>query len=797
MKKIICVLVAMMLVFSSSITAFAGTGSVLNISKNNISHRVSENLYGVSLEDSSFGGDGGLAANMVNNNSFEYAENQEYGWTFGGVSPVISSQHPIDKNNPTYETITADGLGIVTNNGYTRLFDDKGEYDKKLANTPNMIFEKGRAYYFSCYLMDIDFDGAISVFLDSKSNKSNKIQLSTNNVGKNGWTKISLKLTSDGDETGGLGIQFKGKGSICLDYVSLVPDNSYGLGEPSWKNVQLNNKIVGVIKDLKPSFIKFPGNCVAESYGEYSWKNTIGDPVKRKQTTSIFNNSARGYFSNNSNQLGYHEYFQLSRDLNTTPVPVVDAGISCQTKGDYEAYVQAMNRTYMNDEQWEAYLTLECGYKKSEVKARTEYIDSLGVKSSEDFDKYINSISLAPDSDEFTNHIQDILDLIEYANGDANSSYWASVRRDNGSEEPFNLKYIQVGGDNYGDVYWRNFEAIRGAIAEKYPDVIVVASTGYSGEGEDFDTAWNTINSRYSDCYAGEKYIDSKDYPMSQFVTRYDSYSDAGAGVLLGEYRSNALLGDSFFKNNNMLCAVEEGAFITGLERNSHIVRMASYGPAISMAGASVNEQSLAWLDGENIVLTPSYYTQLICANNLGKDYVDANLITDNQELFQSVTVDENTETLYVKLVNTGSKTESVSINLEDFGDIGLASVQSVSSNYKTAFNGHKQAIAPIANNLSFEKSSLDVKLEPYSVNVVRIAYGDNSGKGFYIIPDTINLEVKSYIPMSVKVFIILLVVLFIAGSFGGYFAYSKLVLKGKKFKFQKKNNNKKENDDK
>ena len=115
--------------------------------------------------------------------------------------------------------------------------------------------------------------------------------------------------------------------------------------------------------------------------------------------------------------MGYHEYFQLARDINAVPVAVVGAGVACQTNGRYEAYLQAMNKTYMTDEQWETYLVDECGYKKSEVAQRTQYIDSLGVKNADDFDAFVDSMSLNPDTAEFTNYAQDVLDLIEQAIG--------------------------------------------------------------------------------------------------------------------------------------------------------------------------------------------------------------------------------------------------------------------------------------------------------------------------------------------------------------------------------------------
>lgn len=782
MKKVVSVLLSIIFVFAFASPVFAKANSTLNISKGDIGAEISPTLYGVSIDDASFGVDGGLSSNMVNNNSFEYKDNPEYAWEFNGVSPVVSSQNPINQNNPTYETITVESSGKMLNKGYTKLFDGKGNYNSKVAEKSGMSFKKGTTYYFSCYLLNVDFQGKIGVFFDSKSNNSDPVQLNINGTNKNSWTKVSVKVKSMATENGGLGISFNGRGSICIDYVTLVPDDSFGLGDGEWKYASLRADMFDALKNLKPSFLKFPGDCTAENNDGYNWKDTIGEPALRRQSVSVYNNSSKGYFANNSNMLGYHEYFQLARDLNAVPVAVVGAGIACQTNGEYEAYSQALDKTYMTDEQWEAYLTNECGFKKSEVKARTEYINSLGVESVDDFNKYVNSIALTPGTDDFINYAQDVLDLIEYANADSTAGYWASLRSANGSEQPFNLKYLQIGGDNYGETYWRNFDALKKIINEKYPDIVVIASTGYSSDGEDFDTAWNKINSSYSSGLANEKVVDLKDNTLSQNVTRYDSYNQSGVGVILDEYRSSAYTKGNDVKNNNMFNASQEASFITGLEKNSSVVKMASYSPTFSKIGANTKNQSLVWFDGNDLAYTPSYYTQLIFANNVGKNYVNSTLNSDSDGVFQSVTVDETSRTLYIKLVNTSGNHEKISVNLSGFDEVSAVSQQSVGSDFKSAFNSiKKQTIAPRQTELEYEDGTFEAELAPYSATVIRVGYEQNNGNGFYVLPDNLNTEVKAFVPMSIPVFIIMIIALFVVGSVAGYFVYSKFVLKGKK----------------
>ena len=224
---------------------------------------------------------------------------------------------------------------------------------------------------------------------------------------------------------------------------------------------------------------------------------------------------------------------------------------------------------------------------------------------------------------------------------------------------------------------------------------------------------------------------------------------------------------------------------------------MLSYMTAFSKIDAGKITQSLAWFDNESIVLTPSYYTQMIFAVNYGSNYVNSNLSADDDGIYQSVTIDEGAQALYIKLVNVSGSRQTVSINLSGFDDISVASMQSVGADTKSSFNSpKKQTVAPVQQDLEFEASNIDVELLPYSANVVRVGYGQNSGAGFFNLPDGIDTEVKSNIPMGTVIFIILVIVLFVLGSFGGYFAYSKLVLGGKGIKDVKRAMKEKKDDD-
>ena len=469
-------------------------------------------------------------------------------------------------------------------------------------------------------------------------------------------------------------------------------------------------------------------------------------------------------------------------------MPEVSAGVACQTNAKYDDYVQALNKTYMTDEQFEAYLSEQYSLSKSEIKSRVQYINSLGINSKADFDNYVSSVSLTPGTDKFKNYVQDVLDLIEYANGDSKTTYFGSLRAQNGSVQPFEMKYIQIGGDNYGEAYWRNFAEIKKAVNEKYPDITVVASCGTDFEGSDFEDAKNKIAASYSDAAAFESIVGSKEKPLSNFVGRYDSYARDGANVI-ASVSSLALDEKKQGRSDNAYNACDTAAFMLGAEKNSDVVSMLSYSKALSKSHADKTKTSLIWFDNENVVLTPEYYVQMLFANNVGTKTLNTDFTDRPQGVTQSVTIDEKSQTLYVKLVNTGGKKEKINANLNGFDNLATASVLSLESEYKTAYNSNeKQTVAPKSKDIQISGDSFTVTLQPYSATVVRIPYGTNVGASLYKIPNTVNTEVKSYIPMSVKMLIILMVVIFILATVITYFVYSKVVLKGKKPDFKNKN---------
>lgn len=764
MKKFLSALMAgtMALSMAAMPVQAAQQSTTLNISSSDESVAISDKLYGSFIEDISFACDGGLVSNLVNNDSFEYEFNKTTAWKAEDITLEAATEKPLNENNPTYAQITVNGSGTLTNTGYTELYDYKSyDLDKDKAATPDMGFVKDTSYDFSCYINNVNFKGKVSVYLDSPKNKSNVTELDISNC-SGGWRQVTAVLTAAADEDGGLTIVFDGTGTLELDFVTLVPHSSYGYGTDSWKYTTLRSDLFEALKNLNPGFIRFPGGCLAEGDSLehlYDWKETIGPLEERVQFYNLWRDDAgRDYI--NTNAMGYHEYFQLCSDLGAEPLPILNVGLTCQGRASYDDYAAAHEKLTMSDSQWEEFLTNSRNFDPDDEKGREEYtekIEALNIKSDEDWEAYLDTIALRPGTDEWDNYVQDILDLIEYANGDATTSYWGALRAANGSQEPFNLKYIGLGNENWGEIYERNFKALYKAVKEKYPDITIISSSGTWLEGEAYDENWAWINQDYKDTIVDEHYYTNDGY-LFDHNDRYDNFDRNGAHVFVGEYAATSKGVGTIQTKSNMIEAVEEASFLTGLERNGDVVEMASYAPTFAKVNAQCWNVNLIWFDSRETVLTPSYYVQMLFANNYGTKYIKSvfdNSTTIQNGVYESVTVDEENEVLYVKLVNTDGKKKSVNLKLDGYSP-NAVSVQQLKGDYKSACNEiGKNTTAPTEYSID-PSEAFDVELGKYDVSVVRIAYGSNKGDNLYELPEkaasTVSEAGDKYVPPAIKI---------------------------------------------
>ena len=482
------------------------------------------------------------------------------------------------------------------------------------------------------------------------------------------WKKYELILTPTKTEAKAhLRIFLQSAGTVDLEHVSLFPVDT-------WKGREngLRKDLVQALADTKPGIFRFPGGCIVEGTeisDRYNWKNSVGPVENRPLNSNRWHYTFPHRFFPDYFQtygMGFYELFLLSEDMGAEPLPILNCGLACQ---------------YQNDD----------------PKAHVQLCD---------LDSYI----------------QDALDLIEFANGPVTSK-WGKVRADMGHPEPFNLKMIGIGNEQWDKVYVERLEAFTKAIRAKYPNVKVVGSSGPSASGDKFDYLWPEMK-RIGVDLVDEHYYMNPDWFFGN-ASRYDNYDRKGPKVFAGEYASHD---HSTKKDNNFLAALSEAAFMTGLERNADVVHLATYAPLFAHVDAWQWNPDLIWFDNLRMMRTPNYYVQQMYGMNAGTDVLslkmDGKAVVGQDSLYATAALNAPTGEIILKLVNASSKPADVQI---DFN--GLKKRQLVAGsctylqndNWRTVNTLDQEAIVPRVRPVQVEGQSLKLKLEPRSFGVYRI----------------------------------------------------------------------------
>ena len=201
--------------------------------------------------------------------------------------------------------------------------------------------------------------------------------------------------------------------------------------------------------------------------------------------------------------------------------------------------------------------------------------------------------------DKMPEFIQDALDAIQYANGPTNST-WGALRAAAGHPAPFNLKYMEIGNENGGSAYNDRYALFYDAIKTNYPDMHIIADN------------WGGLPVSRPVEISDEHYYSDPTFFMAN-ATKYDSYSRSGPKIYVGEYAVTTGGG-----NGNLIGALGEAAFMTGLERNADIVAMASYAPLFANLNNKDWNPDLIYFNNSQVYGTPSYYAQQMFSANRG-----------------------------------------------------------------------------------------------------------------------------------------------------------------------------------
>lgn len=425
------------------------------------------------------------------------------------------------------------------------------------------------------------------------------------------WKKYQVILKPEKTHSKStLRIFLTSKGTVDLEHVSLFPVDT-------WKGHEngLRKDLAQALADIHPGVFRFPGGCIVEGTDlntRYDWKKSVGSVENRPLNENRWQYTFAHRFYPDYYQsygLGFYEYFLLSEEMGAAPLPILSCGLSCQ-------------------------------FQNKEAEAHVAVCDLDG-------------------------YIQDALDLIEFANGDVNTT-WGKVRADMGHPASFRLKFIGIGNEQWGKEYPERLEPFVKAIRKAHPEIQIVGSSGPDSEGKEFDFLWPEMKRLNADL------VDEHFYrPESWFLTqgaRYDAYDRKGPKVFAGEYACHG----KGKKWNHFQAALLEAAFMTGLERNADIVQMATYAPLFAHVEGWQWRPDMIWFDNLNSVRTCSYYVQQLYAQNKGTNVLP---LTMNKKpvtgaegqngLFASAVYDKDKREMIVKIANTSGSEQPITLTFE------------------------------------------------------------------------------------------------------------------------------------
>ncbi len=653
--------------FLAVVNAKAQTKIVLTVQTDKPISEIQPTMWGVFFEDINFGADGGLYAELVKNKSFEF-DVPLMGWSEAKTdrfSNNLQSGAVMIINSGSFSSENGAGDEQV-NPRFARVTVNSAK-DYALINEGffGMGIKKGITYTFSLYAKPVEGNSEIKIELINDNGQS--VGSSSIKLDSKDWKKYSTTfIASETFAKARLKLSFTHKSVTDIDLVSLFPSDT-------WKNRPggLRADLVQLLYDLKPGFLRFPGGCIVEGRDlsqRYQWKKTVGEVDQRELLVNRWNTEfshrpAPDYFQ--SFGIGFYEYFLLAEDLGATALPILSCGMACQ----------------------------------------------------------FNTAEVVP-LDQLDPYIQDALDLIEFANG-ATTTTWGKLRADMGHPQPFNLKLIGVGNEQWGPQYLERYKIFEKAIKSKYPEIKIISGSGPFPDGEMFEYGWEELKKLNAEI-VDEHYYRAPEW-FFQNATRYDAYDRNGPKIFAGEYAAQSVAIASPDNKNNWQCALSEAAFMTGLERNADVVHLTSYAPLFGHAEGWQWTPDLIWFDNLNAYATPNYYVQKLFSNNRGTHTLSVKSgnehVTGQQALYSSAVWDNSTKEVIVKIVNGLAQSISPEIQLQGGKKYNDKAVLTTLKSELASLNSFQDPsrIKPEESTITVKGKTMTLNLAPYSLTVIRV----------------------------------------------------------------------------
>ena len=513
-------------------------------------------------------------------------------------------------------------------------------HDQKFTGLENrgyfgMGLKEGMRYDFSVYGRLHNLQGkAAKIRVEIVDDQDVPIDRQSISINGTQWQKYTVSLTSKKTvEKGLMRIFLESEDGVDLDHVSLFP-------EDNWHGLRAD--LVKDLEDLNPGIFRFPGGCIVEGTDlttRYQWKNSVGPAENRPLNENRWNYTFPHRLYPNYYQtygLGFYEFFLLSEKIGAEPLPILSVGLSCQFQN--------------KDDAQNAHCTV----------------------------------------DELQPYIDDALDLIEFANG-ATTTKWGKLRADMGHPQPFNLKQIGIGNEQWGELYPVRLQKFMEQIRAKYPNIKICGSSGPSASGDRFDYGWEQMRKLGVDL-VDEHYYMAPDWFLKN-ANRYDNYDRKGPKVFAGEYASHVkdLGKEPTVAMNNFEAALSEAAFMTGLERNADVVHQATYAPLFAHVDGWQWRPDLILFNNLKSVRSVNWYVQMLYGTNTGTNVLslteDGKPLTGQDGLYASAVYDKVTKQYIVKIVNTGDNAQQISLNFKGAKKLGEGIVTTLHADDMKATN--------------------------------------------------------------------------------------------------------------
>ena len=640
---------------------------------------IQKGMIGLFFEDINYAADGGLYAEMLENRSFEFVkatgEACDYQIEYDGG--YAWSTYPMG-GEAKARCVMGSPLS-QENPHYMRL--QTGQPGEGIRNKAydGIYLKKGMEYKLMFWARCVKFQGDFHVFAEKDGKRFAEARVSAAQGTEetyNHFRRFETVLKAKEDtERADFVLCLSEPGVVEIAFVSLMPcDAVAGI---------FRRDLFEMLRDMHPGFMRFPGGCIVEGNtlaNRYRYKDSLKPVWARRNNWNRWavhgtgpENDYESVYShyNQTLGMGYYEYFLLCELIGAKPLPVLNVGFACQ-------------------------------YQSDEMVSR--------------------------DSAAFREFLQDALDLIEFANGAADTP-WGAVRAEMGHPEPFGLTMVGIGNEQWQTEkadFFERYEVFEKAIHEYAPDIRLIGSAGPNVSSNEYRMAWDFYHAHEDQrdfAYAVDEHYYVPPKWLYEHVDFYDEYPRE-VKVFSGEYAAHPSSGFNNPKANTLDGALAEAAFLTGVERNADVVVLASYAPLFARVGYAQWSPDLIWFDGAGCYGSPSYYVQKMYACNMGDVVLDtcgAEREAWKEGIYYCASLSRESDEIIVKIVNSKEEARRADLALpERWKDSCRIQAQILTGESRDSYNslGEPEKIAPVEKEFMSLKG---IELPPLSFTVLRI----------------------------------------------------------------------------